>query len=86
MTLKSKKSINSKVTKKSLSQVENMDIIFNKPADERDKSEKDKIVQYLNKGVNFFKSIQIPLLLVLSDKLEPLSFEKGKMSKYIKTY
>ena len=56
-----------------------MALIFNKPPDERDKSDKDKIVQFLRLGVNFLRDIQTPLLNLLSDRLEPITFEKGEI-------
>lgn len=56
-----------------------MALIFNKPPEERDKSDKDKIVQFLRLGVNFLRDIQTPLLALLSDRLEPVSFKKGEV-------
>ena len=60
-TNQSKKSGISKATtivpKKSVSTVENINQIFLKTVDDRDKSEKDKIFQYLRLGVNFFRDI-----------------------------
>ena len=61
--------------------MENMSLIFNKPMEEREKTDKEKIVQFLRNGVNFLKNIQTPLLAMLSDKLEPVTFKKGEISK-----
>lgn len=43
--------------KKSVSQVDNMAAIFNKPVEEREKGDKDKIVNFLRLGVNFLREI-----------------------------
>lgn len=67
--------------KKSVSAVDQMAAIFSKPLEEREKSDKDKIVQFLRNGVPFLAEVQIPLLSLLSDKLEPISLKAGEISK-----
>ncbi|CDW71420.1 UNKNOWN [Stylonychia lemnae] len=63
--------------KKSISALDQMAAIFSKPLDEREKADKDKIVQFLRNCVPFLANIQLPLLYLLSDKLEPLTLKQG---------
>lgn len=60
-----------------------MSAIFSKPIEEREKSDKDKIVQFLRNGVPFLADVQLPLLSLLSDKLEPVTFKEGEVSNTI---
>ena len=75
-----KSKILKKPKKSVVSNAENMAYIFSKPAEEREKAEKDKIVNFLRLGVNFLRDIHISLLYLLSDKLEPVSFKRGDIS------
>lgn len=69
------------LSKKSmLAQVEHMTHIFSKPIEERERSDKEKIVQFLRLGVPFLADVQLPLLHLLSDKLETVAFREGEIS------
>eukprot|EP00347_Sterkiella_histriomuscorum_P006891 403351043 len=65
--------------KKSVSAVDQMAAIFSKPLEEREKNDKDKIVQFLRNGVPFLVDVQLPLLALLSDKLEPITCKSGEV-------
>lgn len=72
----------STLSKKSVfAQVEHMTQVFSKPVEERERSDKEKIVQFLRLGVPFLADVQLPLLHLLSDKLEPVAFREGEISK-----
>lgn len=57
-----------------------MTTVFSKPVEEREKADKERIVQFLRNGVPFLSDVQLPLLQLLSDKLEPVSFKEGEIS------
>eukprot|EP00347_Sterkiella_histriomuscorum_P012747 403367377 len=69
----------SKTKKSIVVQVENMTAIFSKPIEEREKYDKDRLVQFLRNGVPFLADVQLPLLQLLSDKLEPVDFKAGEV-------
>lgn len=72
-----------KISKTSIQmQIESMTSIFSKPIDEREKSDKEKIVQFLRLGVPFLSDIQVPLLHLLAEKLEPMTKKDGEISNY----
>ncbi len=54
-----------------------MDRILAKPGEERDKSEKDKLLGML-KNVPFLANVQEPLLILLSEKVEPVIFRENE--------
>ena len=73
-----------KISKKSMEmQIETMTQIFSKPIEEREKSDKEKIVMFLRLGVPFLADIQLPLLHLLAEKLEPVKFQEGEISNIL---
>ena len=63
--------------------IENLDVIFLKTVDERTQRERNFVVQFLASCVPFLKDLQKQLLHLLTEKLEPVEFNKGEVSKYL---
>lgn len=54
---------------------------MSKPGEERDKQERDKLLGML-KNVPFLANVQEPLLILLSEKVEPITFGEGQTIIY----
>lgn len=71
-----KKSVKSSKNKNN--QIDILDKILSKPGEERDKQERDKLLGML-KNVPFLANVQEPLLILLSEKVEPITFGEGEI-------
>ena len=69
--------ITNKTSKISYNTIEGMEEIFKKNHEDRTNREKDFILRFLMKCVDFFKECQKEILNSLIEKFEPVEFEPG---------